>query len=308
MFTTEKASNVSSNVRPANLVSALRCGAFALIACGFLATPASAQKVTIQLSNGSLPTTRLMVGDELFVGLGSGSPGATYDLRLLDPNGSLITGAYGTADAAGNVALGRIWARTGVVGCDCAAGADPEQFRFETYQQAEYWLNGKSLTVQALTLGGVEVGRLSLPVMAATREISYFSNAEGCPRQFFRIGEPIYVSFLHADRSRTHRRIFLSESKSWPIGESILDVRGSSQWSPLPSSSSPVLTLPLAGSVSRTGGFDGVIRQETEPDPVRFDSDEVIESGDTRNTSCPESGGIVITVDGCPNCGGTGYP
>lgn len=310
MFTTEKTvPNVRpANLRAANLASSLRRGALALIACGLLAAPASAQKVGIQLTNGKMPTSRLAVGDDLFAGLTSASPGATYDLRLISPEGILISGAYGTADAAGNVAPKRIWSRTGVVGCDCAAGADLELYRFETYQQAEYQLNGKTLTVQVLTSSGVEVGRLSLPVLVTGREISYFSNAAGCPRQVFRLGEPIYMSFLHADRTRTHRRIFLAESTSWPIGQSILDVRGSAQWSPLPSSTSPVLTLPLSGTVSRTGAFDGVIRHETTADPIRFDSDVVIDDLEERDEACPESGGIVITVDGCPNCGGGGYP
>ena len=311
MFTTEK---TVPNVRPAHLRSArlaanLRRGAFALIACGLLAAPASAQKVEIRLSNGSLPTARLAVGDDLFASLSSGSPGANYEFRLLSPEGILISGAYGTADAAGDVFPKKIWGRTGVVGCDCAAGADLELYRFETYQQAEYQLNGKSLTVQVLTRSGVEVGRIALPVMVTGREISYFSNAVGCPRQVFAVGEPIYMSFLHADRSRTHRRIFLAENRSWPIGQSILDVRGSAQWSPLPSSTSPVITIPLSGAVTRTGGYDGVVRNETAPDPIRFDSDLVISDVEERgDEACPESGGIVITVDGCPNCGGSGYP
>ena len=69
-----------------------------------------------------------------------------------------------------------------------------------------------------------------------------------------------------------------------------------------------MITIPLSGAVTRTGGYDGVVRNETAPDPIRFDSDLVISDVVERDEACPESGGIVITVDGCPNCGGSGYP
>lgn len=287
-----------------------RLGA-SLAAAGLLllaaAAPAAAAPI-VQLSNGSLATSQLPVGDDLWVGLKAADPGVTYDFRLLSPEGVLITGAYATADAAGAVAPTFLWGRTGVVGCDCGAGADPDEFRFETYEQAETALSGKSLYLQVLTLGGVQVTRAPVPTLAMRREISYFSDAAGCPRRTFKAAEAIYLSFLHPDRSVPGRQVFVTATKAWPIGEPIRDLRGAAQAITLPSPGDRV-TVPLAGvSIAGPGSYDGILRKEAALDPIRLGPDLVLGNPWQTPVCWEGSGGIIITQDGCPNCGGPSYP
>lgn len=295
--TTEKASKMASTLAM-------------ILGFGLLGSSAYAQGGPgIELTNGTQQISQLPVGDDLFVGLRGASPSTNYDFRLSSADGLLITGAYATADAAGNVAPKRVWSRTGVVGCDCAAGADPLSFRFADYSQAEHFLAGQELTLQILTLDGVEVARQEIPVLALMREITYFSNAAGCPRKVFRVGESVHVSFLHPDLSKTNRRIFLAEPRSWPIGQTIDDVRGASQSAAL-GSSGELLTLPLAGSQQLAkGSYDGIVRAGGTISTWVLPGDGVM-ANPLPGGTCPltEGGGIIITVDGCPNCGGTGYP
>lgn len=273
----------------------------------FGAVPAQASP-TLQLSNGSLASSQLMIGDDLWVGLKDAAPGATYDFRLLSAGGALITGAYGTADAAGAVAPFFLWGRTGVVGCDCGAGADPELFRFETFEQAETALSGKSLYLQVLTLSGVQVARTAIPALATRREISYFSDGAGCPRGTFKAGEAVHMSFLHPDRSQPSRKIFVAASKPWPVGEPIRDLRGAVQSVSLPALGDRV-TLPLGISIPTPGSYDGIVRKEQVLDSIRFGPDFVLANPQGSTIYCYEgSGGIIITQDGCPNCGGPSYP
>ena len=250
MYSTEiarKSSSRASSARPAGVSPgrfARRAAAVALLLLG-VAAQVQAQPVPL-LGNGSLPASQLIVGDDLWVGLKGGDAGALYDFRLSGADGALISGAYATADAAGTVASTLVWKRSGVVGCDCGAGADPDDFRFQTYEQAEAALSGKTLVLQVLSASGVQLARVAVPAVAMRRELSYFSDAAGCPRQIFKAGEAIHLSFLHPDRSRGDRQVFIAQSRLWPIGEPIRDLRGAGQKMILPAAGERV-TLPLSG-------------------------------------------------------------
>lgn len=284
----------------------LKKAVFTLLLAAAAGSPAAAAE--LQLENGRMLISRLLIGDDLYAGLRGGSPGATYDFRVLAPDGSLITGAYGGADGAGTVNRFLLWRRSGVVGCDCAAGADPDRYRFADFVEAERRLNGAILRVQVLAPGGVEVAHAALPAIAVDREITYFADAFGCPRRIFRSGERVYLSFLHPDRGRSSRRIFLAPSRSWPVGEPIEDVRGVAQTARLPAEGD-LAVVEVTGFVSHSGAYDGIVRGESCVEPIRLDLDAVLGGGFQPGMACIDgNGGIVITVDGCTNCDGPNYP
>jgi hypothetical protein len=296
------ASRPSSNLRR-RLSRVLAAAGLALCA----AVPAAAGgPLEVVLSNGRLPVSQLPVGDDLWVGLSGADPGVTYDFRLSATDGTLITGTYAAADAAGNLAPTLLWSRTGVVGCDCELGADPAAYRFKDFQQAESFLSGRSAVLQVLSHSGVQLAQVNLPLMVARREISYFSDADGCPRRIFKPGEKIYLGLLHPDRSKSGRRIYLAASKSWPLGAAIVDVRGAVQNATLPATGGDLIVLPVGGSL-RQGSYDGILGNPFEFMPVRQGDDVVLDNPAT--TTCPEgNGGLVVTLDGCTNCQGPNYP
>ena len=261
---------------------------------------------TIELSNGTLPIVRLLVGEDLWVGLRAALPGETYELRVVSPDGFWLAAEQTTTDAAGTAAPRLMWLRTGVVGCDFCLTADPSLYQYETFPEAELALDGMPLSIEVWTLGGQLVASASLPIEALPREIVYTSNHAGCPRQVFNAGEPIYLTFLHVDRSSGTRRILLPFAQpAWPVGRSLIDARGGRQLVTLPPTGDKV-TLPLEGTDLLEGGrYDVFSRREAVDFPIRIATDQLF----VDRIACDKRirGGLVINPDDCTNCAPT-YP
>lgn len=284
-----------------------RISSRALAAVFFFAAAPAAASPRIELSDGTLATRQLLVGADLHVALRGAAAHTGYELRLIDADGDVVATGFATADAAGNLEPLLLWPRTGVAGCDCGIPApDKDEHTFADYEEAEAKLAGEDLEVQALSLAGVEVARVTLPILAASREIVYFSDVAGCPRTYFAPLEPLYLSVLHADRGTAGRQLFLAGSQRWPVGEPIADVRGASQILTLPPTGDllvfTVSGWPLSAAVGRATSFDGVLRHGLTSHPWRLPGDGVL----ARPNKTPEgNGGIVITMDGCtPAVGG----
>lgn len=284
-------------------------GVFLLAVLVLTATPAAArQGATIHLSNGTLPIAQLAIGEDLYAALSDAPPETLVVIQLLRPDGSGLHGAYVYVDAAGNTPPVKVWEQTGVVGCDECPRARPELWLFENFAEAEDQLDGQVLTLEVVDdwTGNVLASEL-LPVFAPPQELAYFSNIAGCPKQDFKGGEKIYVTYRHPDLSLPQRRLFLPPAApAWPVGQPIADARGSHQVISLPAATPGAypaqLTYQVAGTSSLAGGgYDGIGRQPILDTPIRLTGDTVIAG----RMGCGEGrirGGIVITLEDCSNC------
>ena len=259
----------------------------------------------IALTNGNLPISQLLIGDDLFVTLSEAAPATTYEVQLLAPDGLQIAAEQVTTDAAGVSPPLLLWSRTGVIGCQLCLAADPSIYLFETHGDAAQVLAGQTLTIDVLGPNRNSVASAALTVNGLARELVYFSNAAGCPRQGFNAGEQVYLTFLHPDRSQPKRRIFLPQSAgSWPVGQPVADVRGGFQLVTLPPAglgAANKVVVPLAGGASLPGGvYDGVTRRQAIDYPVRLEEDTLL----ANRYVCSRDirGGIMIVLDDCTNC------
>src|SRR6185436_2488239 len=86
--------------------------------------PGTAAELTLEPGGETGGELALAVGDHLWVGAAGLAPGGAADLRLRDPGGRVVTTARVRAGDRGEVPPELLWRRTGVVGCDCSAGAE----------------------------------------------------------------------------------------------------------------------------------------------------------------------------------------
>lgn len=256
------------------------------------------------LSNGVMPLTQLLVGDDLWVELSQGTPSLNYRLNLSGPGGLPLASELVLTDAAGHVPPTLLWARTGVAGCDPCVVADPTLFIFEDFEQAELALGGLTLQLEVALMDGTAVAIAAIPVLAPPRPILYFSDQSGCPRKVFAAGEQIYLSQVHGSPDDRGARLFLvGASPGWAIGDPITDVRATPQ-TLAPAGGGKLATWPVAGIATLPAGdYQGLLRRNSVGDLVFLDSDELIAD---RVACGPGHGGITITVEICTNCPTTG--
>lgn len=305
---------VAGNASRKGFFSGRARGRGILLGLGLLLAPASLSAAPrVELSDGAVAKSQLTVGDDLYVSLAGVDPSAVYGLRLLGSDGEAVAALSARTDAFGNLAPQLLWARSGVVGCDCGAPeANPSQHVFANYAEAEEELSGKGFEVQVMAASGVEVARLALPVVAAAKEIAYFADADGCPRSFAKASEALYLAILHPERAKPDRRFFMALSKPWPLGEPIADVRGALQAIAVPATGGDLEIVPLAGwplaaptaASSRIISYDGVWRQGLISHPWIHAGDQVMAAPNKTPTGPEGNGGIVITMDGCTPAAG----
>jgi hypothetical protein len=276
-----------------------------LFVAGWLAGAAGGQDLpVVQLSNGALPLAQLLVGDDLWVELSQGTPSLNYRLNLSGPGGVPLASELVLTDGAGRVPPTLLWARSGVVGCDPCIAADPTLFLFENFEQAELALAGLILQLEVALMDGTPVAFAAIPVLAPARPILYFSDQDGCPRQVFAAGEPVYLSQLHGSPDDREGRLFLvGASPAWAIGDPLAEVRAAPQ-SLAPAGGGKLATWPVAGLVSLPAGdYQGIVRWSAVGDLVFLDSDDLIAD---RVACGPGHGGLTITVEICTHCPTTG--
>ena len=281
-----------------------------LLTCSllFAGSAAARPSVAVAFSNGSQPISQLLIGEDLYATLSQAQPEIGLELQLFAPDGVQLAAETVITDAAGNTPPVLLWWRTGVVGCNPCLAADPAVWRFQNFSQAEAQLAQQTLTLDVVDPFSQQVlESFSLQVAAPGQEIAYFSGPNGCPREEFKVGKPIYLTLWRPDPNLPQRRLFLpaASGAGWPLGQPIADARGGLQVMSVPPAlpgAANQLTFLVAGTAGLAPGlYDGLFRFQVIDVPLVLSADAEVASryvcGDGRIR-----GGLMITLDDCTNC------
>ncbi|MCH9651366.1 MAG: hypothetical protein K0U98_24280 [Deltaproteobacteria bacterium] len=234
--------NSSRNKKGVGLASALVCA----FLCAFLLTPsASAERLEVQLTDDRLkPVSSLVIGESLFVGLNGLEPNSSYQVRLLDESGFMVSYYQLTSDPSGMIEPSALWYDSGVVGCELVSAVPEDPYRYATYREAEERLHGRQfrLVVSATKKGkGKDSERDAAPeepiataIVPMTRSEEprvYLSDATGCPQFGVMTGgeertRDIYLSAENLPSNESELAIFLiPDQRDCTDGQVLQDVR-----------------------------------------------------------------------------------
>lgn len=284
--------------------------AVALALAAAFTAPAGARLISLE---DVAEEVRLPVGRDLVVSWAGAEPKEWYRLEIADEAQAVVAQAWVEADDDGVVAPFRLWAATGVVGCDAGVDPDPASYRFARLEEAAAALAGRvfSLGLEDAETG-TEVQAWRLELVETKDDVFYFSDGSGCPRFSFDPGETVFVSgYLETP---TPLWLFLIRTSD-PLekGDPLVDVRDEPQRIvPLRSAFiEPVATgFDLYdASARRCPTHTGLVRKTRNPQPPLevYRSDEIVVSLGTCGGPAPSfatgSSGVRVREGDKVDCG-----
>lgn len=246
------------------------------------------------VDGGGRPVRQLESGSTLFVSAQNLAPNSHYQVRLAlgeQPAGSLENAAgfaiVGT-DPRGTIAPFILWYESGVIGCAKRPPieADPERLRFRSFDDAERFLAGRTLTVsihpvdreQLLTrraISEIQVDKpavvFRLPIAPRRSPMVYPSDRNGCLMNALQVRDEddLYVSGRNFAPGTDLDLSIVPNQRAWHVGDAINDVSGAS------SAGAPErVTVDASGRFTvrawervnqRRGAFDVVAHDRSQP-------------------------------------------
>ncbi|MEO1367473.1 MAG: hypothetical protein AAFX50_09875, partial [Acidobacteriota bacterium] len=233
----------------------------------------------------------LEIGGDLHAGV-TGAPAFTsYTILLLDETHTSVVRLRGTTDAFGDLADDLLWERTGVEGCDLGAVHDPLNYRFQTFEEAESVLGGRTFNLRLIDDGtGAAVAAAALPLEVVTPFIGgYASDGAGCPRLEYQAGEPLHLTMEHQAIVGVDVEIFLVQHQDvWTPGDPLIDVRGAPQLIHVPAGTKWVSLLWLTPA---QGEYQVIARPPGTTAPYQS-GDLVIRMGNSHGTPANDCGSV----------------
>lgn len=259
---------------------------------------AAASPVTWLDQDGAPLPSDLAVGDDLQVGLSGLMPGRAYELDLVDDAQNVIARRAVVADSSGKVSVEKLWAMTGVVGCDESGNIfQSGAYHYASLQDADLDLNGRTFELHLKNPNQGLVASRQILLGSRSEPIFYFADVTGCLRQELDTGEDLYLAGEVLPMSVGAWTFFLVDGVApLTVGSPLVDVRQSGpQVIQVPAGRSRFLTLAWDNLDSFAGPFTGLVRPGSSVKPVVDPGDEVVCS--------PKGGGIVISSwEPCNGC------
>ncbi len=249
-------------------------GSFLLAAPGVFA-------VDLLLIHDGEEEGKMTIGSDLDVNL-SGGPQGIYTVRLVDEADEIVASTVlHLSQGQGSSVTRRLWTRTGVVGCDPGAVHDPDEYQFESFEEAETLLDERTFRVEVYQ--GILFPAAQSPVIeeeiafeAPQLSVRAFpSDMTGCFRTTFDEGENLYLSIQHSKSNQQLFRNFLVHAQYlWTAGDSLSDVRANGSGVITVPSGNPSVHL-LWSPAPGTGGdpppeylFDIILRPGVDSTPT----------------------------------------
>jgi hypothetical protein len=202
---------------------------------------------------GGRPIRQLESGSTLFVSARGLTPNAHYQVRLGvgDQPAESLDQAVGFAivgtDGRGTIPPFILWYESGVIGCAKRPKIepDPRRFRFRSFDEAEQFLAGRTLTVSIhpvereqliarRPLADVRVEKAAaifrLPVATRRSPMVYPSDRNGCLVNALQVRDEddVYVSGRNFAPGTDLDISIVPNQRAWHIGDTINDVTGAS--------------------------------------------------------------------------------
>jgi hypothetical protein len=178
------------------------------------------------------PISKLTVGDTLFVGVNGLQPDTSYQVRLSDEKGVLVSYYQLTASLEGNIEPAALWYHTGVDGCAHPERKRSSLYSFWNFQQAEEALKNRTFTLALFDGKDQSLARQDLPLVIGTTPRVYFSDATGCLMNAFQAGtgmvkDDVYLTIENLDPSKKHElQAFVVPNRyGWNLGMPLDDAR-----------------------------------------------------------------------------------
>ena len=266
---------------------------WAAIAVPFAGT-AEGLEIVIQHPGG--PEADMPIGGDLEVGFTQATPLAKYTVLLLDEDDFTVASRVIRAGSGGQASPQVLWHRSGIVGCDPGAFADPDLYRFTGYDEAESVLDGRSFRIEIYEGTDPDSWNLETDesvgfVMENPEVRAFAADGSGCLRTIYYNGEDVYLSIQHNLQVARPFRIFtVAPQKEWEEGDPLVDLRpGGSNALWVTPGAPTVGLLWVNPDVPTPGGeFEIIVRWGMDPTPTfdpsgDFSADRPSSPGGTYN-------------------------
>ncbi len=172
----------------------------------------------------------LTIGDDLFVTRDGLAPDRLYRAVVTDEPGFVVADVAIKPDPDGALGSAPVWIRTGVVGCDKGVEPAPGEYRFARFEEAEDNLKDRIFDLTVLDdATQASVARITLRLVAAEKNLFFFSDPDGCPRIRYRADEPVFLTGSRVVLDRFWMFLIEAGEKPLEVGDPLDDVRGGAQ-------------------------------------------------------------------------------
>jgi hypothetical protein len=191
---------------------------------------------------GGRAITTLESGSTLHVGAQALAPATLYEFRAVLDDGRPVSFARTMTDRAGNIEPFVLWYEAGVVGCATRRldRADPERFRFRTFEEAERAQAGRSIVVTAhrvardsartrlseLRTGNAE-STFRLPLTPRRSPMVFPYDSAGCLTNAAETGQAdMFVSGRNFTPGEELELSVVRNQRAWYVGDRVVDLTG----------------------------------------------------------------------------------